>query len=267
MPSRPHGPAAVSADGRHRRLPSPVTLVVAGLALVLASTGGATAAALVTGKQIKNGSVTGRDLKNGSVTTKDVKNGTLVLKDFKPSERKRLVGPAGPQGPQGIPGVQGAQGFAGATGAAGANGANGTNGADGTDGASGIVSASYANGSVAVPGPSLAFTGPTIPVTIGAGERVHISGSAAYGAGLLAAGGLSIYPCYRPIGQSDEPDVLGTGLQGLTVSSFMRQTYSASAVTPVGLAPGSYDVGLCAQAGPNWIGNDWAYLSVLVFRT
>jgi hypothetical protein len=85
--------------------------VVAAAALVLITTGGATAAGLITGK----------DIKDGSVSTKDVKNGSLLLKDFKKSERSKLVGPAGPAGPAGGTGATGAAGAAGANGAAGAS--------------------------------------------------------------------------------------------------------------------------------------------------
>jgi hypothetical protein len=79
--------------------------VVAGAALVLVTAGSATAAGLITGK----------DIKNGSVTSKDVKNGSLVLKDFKKSERGKLVGPAGPAGGTGATGATGAAGPAGAS--------------------------------------------------------------------------------------------------------------------------------------------------------
>lgn len=81
--------------------------VVAAAALVLITTGGATAAGLITGKEIKD----------GSVSTKDVKNGSLLLKDFKKSERSKLVGPAGPAGGTGATGATGAAGAAGAAGA------------------------------------------------------------------------------------------------------------------------------------------------------
>lgn len=86
-----------------RRRPSPGT-VIACVALVVACTGTATAATLITGAQIKN----------NSVTTKDVKNKSLRARDFKPGNLPR--GPAGPtgaagaQGPQGAQGVQGPQG-------------------------------------------------------------------------------------------------------------------------------------------------------------
>jgi len=82
--------------------PSPA-LVVAFIALFVAGAGTATAARLISGKQIRNNSVTGTDIRNNSVTgtdirnnslgNRDVKNGSLLLRDFKSGQV-----PAGPQG-------------------------------------------------------------------------------------------------------------------------------------------------------------------------
>jgi len=81
--------------------------VVAAGALVLAMSGSATAAMVITGKQIKDNSVTGKDIKNGS----------LLVKDLKASEVAKLRGSTG------------ATGATGATGGTGATGATGTAGA------------------------------------------------------------------------------------------------------------------------------------------
>jgi hypothetical protein len=71
-------------------------VVLGTLALVLAMTGSAVGARLITGKQIKNSSITG----------KDVKNKSLTKSDFKGSVR----GPRGLTGAQGPPGATGAPG-------------------------------------------------------------------------------------------------------------------------------------------------------------
>jgi hypothetical protein len=84
--------------------------VIACIALVVACTGTATAATLITGKQIEN----------NSVTTKDVKNKSLRAGDFRPGTLLR--GPAGAAGATGPQGPQGAQGAQGATGAPGLSG-------------------------------------------------------------------------------------------------------------------------------------------------
>ena len=78
--------------GRFRRLrPSP-SMMVAFVALFVAGAGSATAARLITGKQIKN----------SSITSTDVRNGSLLRKDFKSAQL--------PRGPQGLPGTAGRAG-------------------------------------------------------------------------------------------------------------------------------------------------------------
>lgn len=77
------------------------------------SAGAATAAKLITGKDIKDGSITAKDLKNQTITNKKIKDGTITgakVKDgsLSPSDFSGSVqGPTGPQGPQGSPGVSG----------------------------------------------------------------------------------------------------------------------------------------------------------------
>jgi hypothetical protein len=83
-------------------------ILVACLALFALLAGGATAAKLVTGKNVKNGSLTGSDVKNGSLTGKDIKRRSVTL------DRIKGALPAGKQGPQGAQGPPGP-----ATGAAG----------------------------------------------------------------------------------------------------------------------------------------------------
>jgi hypothetical protein len=85
-------------------------MVVAMLALFVALTGTAvaTTSALITGKQIKNGSITGLDIKNKSVTGTDIKGRLRGATGARGPQ-----GAAGPQGPQGPHGAQGIQGPAG----------------------------------------------------------------------------------------------------------------------------------------------------------
>jgi collagen triple helix repeat protein len=94
------------------RLTQTIAIVVA---LVVAGAGSATAAKLITGKQIKDHSIAAKDLKKGVLT----------------------AGPTGPAGPAGAPGKDGAAGPAGKDGAPGANGTNGKDGADGAKGDTG----------------------------------------------------------------------------------------------------------------------------------
>ncbi|MFL5853329.1 MAG: hypothetical protein ACJ77G_12725 [Solirubrobacteraceae bacterium] len=77
------------------------SMVVAILAVILTCAGSATAARLITGRQIKN----------SSITTKDIRNMSLLKRDFRRGQLPR--GPRGFQGPQGLRGATGARGTAG----------------------------------------------------------------------------------------------------------------------------------------------------------
>jgi Collagen triple helix repeat (20 copies) len=100
-----------------KRRPSPA-LVVAIVSVLVALSGTASAALVMTGKQIKDGTVTGKDVKNRSLGTKKLSNKALA-------SLQGQRGPAGPQGPKGEPGVQGLQGPKGDTGPAGPKGDTG----------------------------------------------------------------------------------------------------------------------------------------------
>ena len=83
-------------------------LVLAPVALVVGVGGTATAATLITGAQIQDGSVYSRDIANGTLTGTDVKDESLTPTDFSGSVQGP-AGPAGPPGPQGPAGVSGLQ--------------------------------------------------------------------------------------------------------------------------------------------------------------
>lgn len=63
-------------------------MAVAILALVIAMSSSATAALIITGNQIKNGSITGKDVKNKSLTGKDIKKKAIGAKHIKKSAIK-----------------------------------------------------------------------------------------------------------------------------------------------------------------------------------
>jgi hypothetical protein len=91
-------------------------MIVAMLALLVALTGTSVAAtsALITGKNIKNGSITGMDVKNKSIGVADLARKARGA----PGAR----GPSGPAGPQGPAGARGDTGAAGAKGDPGISG-------------------------------------------------------------------------------------------------------------------------------------------------
>lgn len=79
------------------------TIVIAGALVVASATSGATAALVITGKQIKDSSITTKDIKNGSLTTKDLKSSSVTS----------LRGATGPAGAPGAAGPAGAAGISG----------------------------------------------------------------------------------------------------------------------------------------------------------
>ena len=98
---------------RFIRRPSP-SMVVAIIAVMAASTGSATAAKLMSGKDVRHGSLTGVDIKDGSI----------ALKDLSRSARKARA--AAGAGVNGVNGLHGPKGDTGATGAQGERGAAGS---------------------------------------------------------------------------------------------------------------------------------------------
>lgn len=92
--------------------------IAALVAVALASAGTtATAAKLVTGKDVRNGSLTGADVKDRSLGGADLKRGGIPADRLTAGARKSLegqAGPAGATGPQGPQGPQGAKGDPGA---------------------------------------------------------------------------------------------------------------------------------------------------------
>lgn len=103
-----------------RRILSP-SMLVAMAAVVLAVGGTASAAKLIGGSQILNGSLTGADVRSNSIPGSDLRNGSVTPGKLSASVRQQLgaTGPAGPAGPTGPAGPQGPKGDTGDKGEAG----------------------------------------------------------------------------------------------------------------------------------------------------
>ncbi len=84
----------------HIRRPR-ASIVIASLALFVALGGSATAATLITGAKVKNGTITGKDIKGSSLTGAKVKNGTLGTSDLSTAAKGALKGAKGDTGPAG----------------------------------------------------------------------------------------------------------------------------------------------------------------------
>jgi hypothetical protein len=122
------------------RLNTSPAMVVAIFALIAACAGSATAATLISGKQIKDGTITGKDVKDRSISAIDltgVSIGGAGAGQPGASGAQGPAGPAGPAGPKGDAGAQGPAGPAGAKGATGAAGAAGPQGPKGDTGPAG----------------------------------------------------------------------------------------------------------------------------------
>jgi hypothetical protein len=127
-----------------------IVLGVAATALAVSFSGGALAAALITGA----------DIKDGTITTADIKNETLKVKDISPTALDSLrgqQGATGPAGPQGATGATGAAGPQGPTGATGPQGEKGTTGASGATGPQGPQGPQGPTGPTGPIGPSTVY--------------------------------------------------------------------------------------------------------------
>jgi len=176
------------------------------------------------------------------------------------------VGPAGANGPAGPVGAQGPQGVQGLTGPAGPQGAQGIQGPVGPTGAAGgaIVSAFNSANFTALT-TSTDFIGAKTSVTVEANQKIYINASQALGAFGTAGTALNLYVCYQ-LG-AGPAQLVGAGMFGLTIPANQRHIFSVAGITPP-LAAGTYNVGMCGNAGTpaNWNNNEWGYVSALVLQ-
>jgi hypothetical protein len=106
------------------------TIAACAITALAVGAGTATAAQLITGKQIKDGSVTSADIKNNSLTGRDIGNGSVGMSELSSQVRAALAkaGVSGKDGANGKDGAGGKDGAKGDKGDAGAPGKDGTNG-------------------------------------------------------------------------------------------------------------------------------------------
>jgi hypothetical protein len=126
-------PTARRAAARVRRMtlggsPMHRSIALVCITALVVSAATATAASLITGKNVKNGSLTGADVKSKSLPLGDLSKGTQALIKKGGTTLPGSTTP-GNQGEHGQNGANGANGAPGANGANGSNGANGANGA------------------------------------------------------------------------------------------------------------------------------------------
>ena len=112
MDARPRGGDPVRMTKLKQYLTPSRSMAVALIALIVAMSGSAVAATLITSKQIKD----------GTIQTKDISKKARAQLAAKASSVPGPQGPAGPAGPKGDKGDPGATGLAGAPGKDGTNG-------------------------------------------------------------------------------------------------------------------------------------------------
>lgn len=134
-----------------------------------------------------------------------------------------------------------------------------------------MIANGYAQGSVvAIVNTALVynFIGPTVQVTIAAGNTIHVHGVAALGSTIAGGATLDrLSACHQPSAGGALVDNDADYLIGLRVAQNTRHTMAVSQRIS-GLAAGTYNVGLCyqataAQAG-GWNSNDWVNNVVFV---
>lgn len=111
-----------------------------------------------------------------------------------------------------------------------------------------------------------AFIGPTVNVTLAAGQRAYMQITKSLGTTVASASGLNVYPCYQLSG-GGVLTTQGGGIFGLTVLGTQRIMLDMNYVYS-GLAAGTYAIGMCgasAAGAANWNNNEWGYISALVF--
>jgi hypothetical protein len=191
------------------------------------------------------------------------------------------MGPAGPAGPAGAAGATGATGAAGPAGATGATGAAGAAGAAGPQGPSGVVAMITASAQGNNPDNALMdnafaweFVGPTIQVTLQAGQSLIMTSVKAMGSAAVGGGvGLRTAPCARlttaPAGT--QPTTQGSAIYDHQVPQNVRIDFTTNYVfTTSSLTAGSaYNVGMCASfaalnQNDNWNLNEFGYTSGLI---
>lgn len=174
------------------------------------------------------------------------------------------AGPVGPQGPAGPVGPQGPQGPAGPQGPDGATGATGAPGPAGPTGPSGIVNLLFATGFGNNPTAITNFLGPTVSAVVTTGQKIYVVSHRAMGS-TVGASNLDLWICYRASGTVGVPITVGPGMFNNQVPSGTRLPFGMSAII-TGLAPGSYDVGLCGNDGGNgnWNFNEFGYTTAFI---
>jgi hypothetical protein len=131
-----------------------------------------------------------------------------------------------------------------------------------------VIASTATSGSGGNPTNVVAFIGPTVNVTLAAGQSAHMVMQKALGS--TVAGGatdLDIYPCYLNVA-GGAVTAVGGGIFDLRIAQNQRLLFGMNHVYS-GLPAGTYTIGMCGITSQpaNWNNNEWGYISALVFQT
>ncbi len=126
-----------------------------------------------------------------------------------------------------------------------------------------MVSTVSTSGYGADPTTSIAFLGPTVQVTVAAGQSVYVNATKALGTTLASSGTLNLYVCAQTGAAAIQP--FGGGILGIQTTANNRNVYAINFDIP-GLPAGTHTVGMCGSAATpaNWNSNEYGYLTALV---
>jgi hypothetical protein len=205
---------------------------------------------LIVAKQIKQNAIGSRHIRGGAVGTSELRDGSLLSKDFQPGQLP--AGPKGDTGPAGPVGPAGPTGPIGATGPAGPSGV--------------LSSASFLGApSVPDPDPTVRFLAVPVTVSVPAAAKVLVDSHRVFGTSTNSASALNLFMCSKPAGSLLAPQPIGNGLVDMQLPPNSRTTMGFSRIIE-DLGPGTYDVGLCGNAGANWNNNGFGSTTALVLE-
>jgi hypothetical protein len=219
--------------------------VMATVAVFIALGGTTTAAVLLTGRNVKNGSLTGADIKDRSIGSVDVKDRDLLAKDFKPGQ----LPTGGTTGPKGDMGAQGLKGEIGPEGAKGDQGA---------PGAASLIYAQVKPGVAGAPPASPETTFPALTFTLPSSGKVSVAGFGEATGSCPTGGGNCVFESGLyldgvPIAGSNRPPLsVPAGANAAACSGASFFFFGGAALTPT-VPGGAHEltIGFTQTSGPD----------------
>lgn len=125
------------------------------------------------------------------------------------------------------------------------------------------MSATFTSGTGGNPTTATAFIGPTVQVTLAAGQKIFMTANKALGS-TAGATGLGLHACYQSTVAGSPIQQIGGGILGQQVPANTRVTFGINA--DFSAVPGTYNVGMCGASANavNWNSNEYGYVTAIV---